>query len=449
MIPTIDIGGRWVPTYFVRRGSADTEGEVADAAQPRRRSRPERGHPDLPGGTRFTPAKLARAKEVIAERQPEVAPLAAQDSRTSCRRASAARWRCSTRRTGVDVVFCGHVGFDGFAARLATSGRRPRRHDDPGPLLAPRGVERPGDRGRADRLALRALAGARRLGRRAARAPPVRSAAERAPPAACRGTRPVTPRNGDRPELSVGIVGAGFGGVGMAIQLKQAGFETSRLRARRHRSAASGARTPIPARPATCPRTSTRSRSRPGRVVAPLRAAGGDPALPRARSPRLRHRAPPAPRHGGRARPSSTSRRGRWTRDHRRGDTKRVDFLVTACGQLTAPVDPGVPGIEDFEGPASTRPSGITTSTLAGKRRRGGRHRRERDPIRARDRAGRRAADDLPALGAVDHPEDGPRLPGVGAARSSSASRPRVAAARPGCSPSSKSSPTASPGGRG
>ena len=31
-----------------------------------------------PEGTRWTPAKLARAKEIIAERQPELAPLAAR-----------------------------------------------------------------------------------------------------------------------------------------------------------------------------------------------------------------------------------------------------------------------------------------------------------------------------------------------------------------------------------
>ena len=29
MLPTIDIGGRWVPTNFVRRGSGDTDGELA------------------------------------------------------------------------------------------------------------------------------------------------------------------------------------------------------------------------------------------------------------------------------------------------------------------------------------------------------------------------------------------------------------------------------------
>ncbi|MDX6665047.1 MAG: hypothetical protein QOG68_1253, partial [Solirubrobacteraceae bacterium] len=29
MLPTIDMGGRWVPTIFVRRGSKDTQGEVA------------------------------------------------------------------------------------------------------------------------------------------------------------------------------------------------------------------------------------------------------------------------------------------------------------------------------------------------------------------------------------------------------------------------------------
>ena len=99
MIPTIDIGGRWVPTHLrpPRLGRQRRRGR--GAAQPARTgSAPDEGILIYPEGTRSTTAKLARAQEIIAERQPEIAPLANRLAATSCRRASAARSRCSTRR---------------------------------------------------------------------------------------------------------------------------------------------------------------------------------------------------------------------------------------------------------------------------------------------------------------------------------------------------------------
>jgi hypothetical protein len=80
MLPTIDIGGRWVPTHFIRRPTA---------------------------------AKLARAQEVIAERQPEIAPLAQRLQHLLPPRLGGPL-ALLDEAAGVDVVIFGHVGFDGF-----------------------------------------------------------------------------------------------------------------------------------------------------------------------------------------------------------------------------------------------------------------------------------------------------------------------------------------------
>ena len=113
MIPTIDIGGRWVPTYYVRRGSTDTAGEVAALRSLTDDLGPGEGILIYPEGTRFTPAKLARAQEVIAERQPAVAPLAARIKNVLPPRLGGPLALLDAA-DDVDVVFCGHVGFDGF-----------------------------------------------------------------------------------------------------------------------------------------------------------------------------------------------------------------------------------------------------------------------------------------------------------------------------------------------
>jgi len=77
-LPTIDVAGRWVPTAFVRRASKDPEGELAVLRQMVTNFGPGTSEGVLiyPEGTRWTPKKLARAKEIIAERQPAIAPLA-------------------------------------------------------------------------------------------------------------------------------------------------------------------------------------------------------------------------------------------------------------------------------------------------------------------------------------------------------------------------------------
>jgi 1-acyl-sn-glycerol-3-phosphate acyltransferase len=113
VIPTIDIGGRWVPTIFVRRGSTDTEGEVERLRSLAREWDSAEGILIYPEGTRFTPKKLARAQEIIAERQPEIGPLAARLANLLPPRLGGPL-ALIDEAPGVDAVFCGHVGFDGF-----------------------------------------------------------------------------------------------------------------------------------------------------------------------------------------------------------------------------------------------------------------------------------------------------------------------------------------------
>ena len=113
MLPVFDIGARWVPTNFVRRASGDTEAEVDKLRRLAYDLGPDEAVLLYPEGTRFTPEKLARAQEVIAERQPHVAALAARLRNVLPPRLGGPLALLDEAR-GVDVVFCAHSGLDGF-----------------------------------------------------------------------------------------------------------------------------------------------------------------------------------------------------------------------------------------------------------------------------------------------------------------------------------------------
>jgi 1-acyl-sn-glycerol-3-phosphate acyltransferase len=113
MIPTIDIGGRWVPTIFVRRASKDPAREIANLRRLGENLGEGEGVLIYPEGTRHTPEKLAAAQEAIAERQPAVAPLAARLRNVLPPRLGGPLALLDEAR-GADVVVCGHVGLDGF-----------------------------------------------------------------------------------------------------------------------------------------------------------------------------------------------------------------------------------------------------------------------------------------------------------------------------------------------
>jgi 1-acyl-sn-glycerol-3-phosphate acyltransferase len=113
MLPTIDIGGRWVPTLFVRRGSGDTAGELERMQALTVNMSPQDGLLIYPEGTRWTMEKLARAKAIIAERQPELAPLADRLQNLLPPRLGGSIALLEAARDA-DVVIFGHVGLDGF-----------------------------------------------------------------------------------------------------------------------------------------------------------------------------------------------------------------------------------------------------------------------------------------------------------------------------------------------
>jgi 1-acyl-sn-glycerol-3-phosphate acyltransferase len=121
MLPTIDIGGRWVPTLFVRRASGDTATELAKLRPLTENLGPGEGVLIYPEGTRCTAEKLARAKQIIAERQPAIAPLAEPLRHVLPPRLGGVlallegcRDAVTVDGSRVDVVVFGHVGLDGF-----------------------------------------------------------------------------------------------------------------------------------------------------------------------------------------------------------------------------------------------------------------------------------------------------------------------------------------------
>jgi len=113
MLPTIDIGGRWVPTSFVARGSGDTAGELENVRKLAVDLDPHEGILIYPEGTRYTPEKLAGAQQLIRERQPAIAPLADRLRNILPPRLGGPLALLEQGR-GTDIVLCGHVGLDGF-----------------------------------------------------------------------------------------------------------------------------------------------------------------------------------------------------------------------------------------------------------------------------------------------------------------------------------------------
>jgi 1-acyl-sn-glycerol-3-phosphate acyltransferase len=112
-LPTIDIGGRWVPTLFVRRASGDIDRELERMRLLSVNLSERDALLIYPEGTRATAAKIASAKRTIAERQPDIAPLADRLQNLLPPRLGGPIALLESAR-GADVVLFGHVGLDGF-----------------------------------------------------------------------------------------------------------------------------------------------------------------------------------------------------------------------------------------------------------------------------------------------------------------------------------------------
>ena len=182
----------------------------------------------------------------------------------------------------------------------------------------------------------------------------------------------------------------------MAIRLRRRGIDDFVVLERRARaSAAPGATTPIPAAPATCPPTSTRSPSRPNPDwTRPFSAQPEIHALPRADcAERLRRERPHPLRHRGDRRAAGTRTRARWRRRDLDQGRLRAQFLIARDRRPgRAAAARRSPGSTDFEGEVFHSARWDHDYDLRGKRVAVDRHRRLGDPVRPPDPARGRAA---------------------------------------------------------
>jgi 1-acyl-sn-glycerol-3-phosphate acyltransferase len=129
--PCLDVVGQRMRNAFIRRGSGETETELAAIGALGRDLARDEGVLIYPEGTRATPAKRARALErIAASGRPELLERARRlQSVLPPRTAGALALLDAT--PGADVLVFAHAGLEGLAsvadvARLGASGRRVR-----------------------------------------------------------------------------------------------------------------------------------------------------------------------------------------------------------------------------------------------------------------------------------------------------------------------------------
>ena len=148
---------------------------------------------------------------------------------------------------------------------------------------------------------------------------------------------------------SVAIVGAGFGGLGMAIRLKRAGFEDFVIYERGESAGGVWRANTYPGAACDVPSLLYSFSFAPAHHWS-RRYAPQPEILAYLEGLVERFDLGPHLRLGTEAqRAAFDSERGTWTVESDEGP-REFDFLVTACGQLTTPAIPPLPGIEDFEG---------------------------------------------------------------------------------------------------
>ena len=110
--PCVDLAGHWLPNVFVRRGSADTPGDVLRVQRLLEQLGPEDAVFIYPEGTRRTPQRHAR---ILAARAAEGAPRLDRDR--ALRHLLPPRLGgilgLFERNPGADVLVFGQVGFEG------------------------------------------------------------------------------------------------------------------------------------------------------------------------------------------------------------------------------------------------------------------------------------------------------------------------------------------------
>lgn len=114
VLPTLDLGARWVPAALVKRASKDPAAESARVAQLGLFLHGKNEAALIyPEGTRMTPAKLAKAQAKIRETDPRTADLADRLHHLLPPRLGGPLALIDSAERA-DVVVFGHVGLDGF-----------------------------------------------------------------------------------------------------------------------------------------------------------------------------------------------------------------------------------------------------------------------------------------------------------------------------------------------
>ena len=207
------------------------------------------------------------------------------------------------------------------------------------------------------------------------------------------------------------VVGAGFGGIGMAIALKQAGIEDFVVLDKADDLGGTWRDNSYPGLCCDVPSQLYSYSFRPWRwsrrfppreeILAYLHGLVAERGL----GPHLRFGA-------GVAAAEFDERRAVWNLTLDDGETLQATAVVCAVGQLGRPSLPDIAGRDEFAGPW------WHSGALEPRRRPGGpaggrdRHRGQRHPVRARDRQGRRARRRLPADRPVRAAQGRPAVPG-------------------------------------
>ncbi len=171
---------------------------------------------------------------------------------------------------------------------------------------------------------------------------------------------------GPRPARSIAIVGGGFGGVGAAAMLKRAGYEDVTVFEKGERvggvwsaNTYPGAACDVPSHLyefSFAPNSWSRRFSPGSEIRAYIEGvARRFGVLERVRTGTEVKRA------------SWDEGRGRWVLETSAGP-HQADVLVTACGQLSVPKKPAIPGLESFSGPAFHTAEWRHDVDLAGRR---------------------------------------------------------------------------------
>ena len=174
--------------------------------------------------------------------------------------------------------------------------------------------------------------------------------------------------NGSERSISVGVVGAGFGGVGMGIRLRQEGIEDFEVFERGETVGGVWRANTYPGAACDVPSHLYSFSFAPGHNWS-RRYAPQAEILDYMEEITDRFGMRPHLRLGTEATAAAFHEAsGRWTVTLDDGESREFDVLVTACGQLTRPQIPRVEGIEDFEGQVFHSAEWDHTVALAGRK---------------------------------------------------------------------------------